>query len=251
MMKKYWGIGVIAILGVNFFTYANAQDFNGIPSYSQTFKENVQLAVTEHPRTSAALATREEQKFREDEARSALYPQIGVDLSGRHRLLNNFEDRFDNITQRSLRDTAANVSLIGRQLIYDGGSTYSRISSAKHAFTAAHEEYAIEASAVALAAVDAHYQILFNRIRKEYHAENVMRHREILDMVNQRFESGRGANQDVTDSDNIIYIRGAEDDAVTSLGQGWVQEADFNIYNVYTAGDATLYVDQDIIQTIS
>lgn len=56
---------------------------------------------------------------------------------------------------------------------------------------------------------------------------------------------------DVTDSDNIIYIRGAEDDAVTSLGQGWVQEADFNIYNVYTAGDATLYVDQDIIQTIS
>ncbi|MBT5766469.1 MAG: hypothetical protein P8O77_02160 [Emcibacteraceae bacterium] len=145
MMKKYWGIGVIAILGVNLFTYANAQDFNGIPSYSQTFKENVQLAVTEHPRTSAARATREEQKFREDEARSALYPQIGVDLSGRHRLLNNFEDRFDN----------------------------------------------------------------------------------------------------------IIYIRGAEDDAVTSLGQGWVQEADFNIYNVYTAGDATLYVDQDIIQTIS
>ena len=205
-MKNYWGIGVIAILGVNLFSYANAQDFNGIPSYSQTFKENVQLAVTEHPRTSAALATREEQKFREDEARSALYPQIGVDLSGRHRLLNNFEDRFDNITQRSLRDTAANVSLIGRQLIYDGGSTYSRISSAKHAFTAAHEEYTIEASAVALAAVDAHYQVLFNRIRKEYHAENVMRHREILDMVNQRFESGRGANQDVTLMESRLAI---------------------------------------------
>ena len=192
------GISVVAILGLNLFTITNAQDFSGVPSYSQTFKENVQLATSKYPRTSAALATREEQKYREDEARSALYPQISIDLSGRHRVLNNFEDRFDNITQRILRDTAANVSLIGRQLIYDGGSKYSGISSARYAFTAAHEEYALEASAVALAAVEAHYQVLFQRMRKDIQFENVTIYREILDMVNQRYESGRGANQDVT-----------------------------------------------------
>ncbi len=202
MKKKYLGIVwwscLFACSQLHSVVAQEGSDFVGMPSYSQTFKENVQLAVSEHPRTSAALAMREEQKYREDEARSALYPQIGVDLSGRHRLVDNFEDRFDNITQRSLRDTAANVSLVGRQLLFDGGSTYSRISSARHAFTAAHEEYAREASAVALAAVDAHYYVIFQRLRKEYHTENVMRHREILDMVNQRFESGRGANQDVT-----------------------------------------------------
>lgn len=90
------------------------------------------------------------------------------------------------------------MALVGRQLLYDGGSTFARISSARFAFTAAHEEYSLEASAVALAAVEAHYQVLFQRMRKEFHQENVMRHREILEMVNQRFESGRGANQDVT-----------------------------------------------------
>ena len=100
---------------MNLLSHAGAQDFTGVRSYSQTFKENIHLAVSEHPNTSAALASREEQKYHEDGARSALYPQIGVDLSGRHRLLNNCEDRVDNITQRSLRDTAANVSVVGGQ----------------------------------------------------------------------------------------------------------------------------------------
>ena len=172
--------------------------FPSAPAYSQTFKENVQLAVNDHPRTSAAIAMRDEQRYVEDEARSALYPQIGIDLSGRHRISENYEDRFDNINQRSLRETAANASLVGRQLLFDGGSTYSRISSARLSFTAAHEEYSLEASAIALAASEAHYYMLLQKIRKEYHHENVARHREILDMVNQRFESGRGANQDVT-----------------------------------------------------
>ena len=177
---------------------SSVREFKIETSYSQIFKNNVQLAVSEHPRTSAALALRDEQKYVEDKARAALYPQIGVDLSGRHRLADNFEDRFDNITQRSLRDTAANVSVVGRQLLFDGGSTFSRISSARYSFTAAQEEYSLEASAVALAAVEAHYHVLFQRMRKDYYQENVNRHREILDMVNQRFESGRGANQDVT-----------------------------------------------------
>lgn len=202
MTNKYWGIGAIA-MSLAFTTpiVVKAQensDFVTVPAYSQTFKENIQLAVGEHPRISAALAVREEQKYREDEARSALFPTVGIDVSGRHRIFDNFENRFDNINQRSLRDTAANVALVGRQLLYDGGSTFARISSARFAFTAAHEEYSLEASAVALAAVEAHYQVLFQRMRKEFHQENVMRHREILEMVNQRFESGRGANQDVT-----------------------------------------------------
>ncbi|MDG1707378.1 MAG: TolC family protein [Emcibacteraceae bacterium] len=93
------------------------------------------MAVSEHPRTSAALAMRDEQKYVENEARSALYPQIGVDLSGRHRIADNFEERFDNITQRSLRDTAANVSIIGRQLLFDGGSTYSRMYPVRTSWT--------------------------------------------------------------------------------------------------------------------
>jgi len=200
ILKIQFRFGLISLFLILGQKYSLAQElvFSAVPSYSQTFKNNVQLAINEHPRAAAAIAMREEQKYIEDEARSALYPQIGVDLSGRHRFADNYEDRFDNITQRSLRETAANVSLTGRQLIYDGGSTFSRISSARYAFTAAHEEYALETSAIALAATEAHYHMLLQKVRKEYHHENVSRHREILDMVNQRFESGRGANQDVT-----------------------------------------------------
>lgn len=182
------------------------QDFDAQPAYSQIFKENVQIAVTEHPRTSAAQAARDEQRYQEEEARAALYPTIGVDLSGRHRIADNFEDRFDNITQRSLRDTAANVSLIGRQLLFDGGSTSSRIAAARHAFTAAHEEYSYEASAVALAAVEAHYYVLYETLRRELHRENVARHGELLDMVQLRFESGRGPNRDVTLMESRLAI---------------------------------------------
>lgn len=173
-------------------------NFDGKLAYTQIFKENIATAVAEHPRTAAARAMRDEQRYQEDEARAALYPQIGIDLNGRHRIVNNFEDRFDNITQRSLRDTAANVSLVGRQLLYDGGSTSSKIASARYAFSAANEEYGYESSAVALAAVEAHYYVLYERTRNEYHRENVARHREILEMVNERFKSGRGPNRDVT-----------------------------------------------------
>tara|TARA_B110000858_G_scaffold193763_1_gene246892 strand:+ start:1166 stop:2533 length:1368 start_codon:yes stop_codon:yes gene_type:complete len=169
-----------------------------LPAYSQIFKENVQIAVAEHPRTAAAVAARDKMRFEEDEARAGLYPQVYVDLTGRQRVADNFEERFDNITQRSLRDTAANISLVGRQLLYDGGTTSSRISAARYAFTAAHEEYSHEASSVAMAAVDSHYYVLYQRLRREIHQKNITRHREILNMVQEKFNSGRGTNQDVT-----------------------------------------------------
>ena len=137
-------------------------------------------------------------RFEEDEARAGLYPHVYVDLTGRQRVADNFEERFDNITQRSLRDTAANISLVGRQLLYDGGTTSSRISAARYAFTAAHEEYSHEASSVAMAAVDSHYYVLYQRLRREIHQKNITRHREILNMVQEKFNSGRGTNQDVT-----------------------------------------------------
>lgn len=236
MNKKYWGIGAtLAIILLSPY-HVFAQDANSTsaidatPSYSQTFKENVRIAVEEHPRTAAAAAMRDEQRYQQNEARAALFPQIGVDLSGRHRLADNFEDRFDNITQRSLRDTAANVSLVGRQLIYDGGSTSSRIASARHAFSAAQEEYSMEASLVALAAVEAHYHVLFQRLRREYHIENVDRHRDILDMVNQRFESGRGPNRDVT----MMQSRLAIAETQSSRAQMNLQEAVSHYEEVYS-----------------
>lgn len=218
MFRKYWGSCFVA-LSMTLLAQPEIQaqentevdgQFDGVPSYTQTFKENVGIAVTEHPRTAAAIAMRDERRFQQNEARAGLFPQIEVGLTGRHRLADNFEDRFDNITQRSLRDTAANVSLTGRQLVYDGGSTSSKIASARHAFTAAHEEYSLEASSIALAAVEAHYYVLLQRLRRTYHQENVARHREILDMVGERFESGRGPNRDVTLMESRLAIAETE-----------------------------------------
>ena len=239
MTKKYWGPVIVAMsltLLAQLETHAqensesSVNQFDVVPSYSQAFKENVAAAVAEHPRVFAAIAMRDEQRFQQNEARAGLYPQLEIGLTGRQRLADNFEDRFDNIDQRSLRDTAANVSITGRQLIYDGGSTKSKIASARHAFTAAHEEYSLEASTVALAAVEAHYHVLMQRLRRTYQQENVTRHREILDMVNIRFESGRGPNRDVT----LMQSRLAIAETQQSRAQMDLEEATSYYMEVYS-----------------
>lgn len=60
---------------------------------------------------------------------------------------------------------------------------------------------------------------------------------------------------DVTDGGNLLIIAGDANDSVNSTGQGWVaggtQNVDGQDYDVYTSGASTLYIDEDIIQTIS
>ncbi len=167
------------------------------PTYAQIFKENIRVAVANHPRIASAIAARDSLKYQQKEAEAALYPQLDVGLSGRHRMLESFEDRFDNITERSRRKTSANASITGSQLLYDGGETFSRINSARHAFGAAHGEYTLETSSVALIAIEAHYQVLYHRQRVRLHQQNVDRHLNILQKVKLRYTSGRGSNRDV------------------------------------------------------
>lgn len=60
---------------------------------------------------------------------------------------------------------------------------------------------------------------------------------------------------DVTDGDNMLIISGSVNENVNSIAEGWVQGADQIIsggnYHSYTAGGATLLIDDDIIQMIS
>lgn len=59
----------------------------------------------------------------------------------------------------------------------------------------------------------------------------------------------------VTDSENDLVISGDAGDSVSSTGQSWVQGADTyienDVYNVYTSGSATLFIDEDLNLTIS
>ncbi|MBT5185895.1 MAG: TolC family protein [Kordiimonadaceae bacterium] len=177
---------------------ASAQDnINTQPSYTVIFKEKVAQAVQNHPQASAAIAARDSEKFRQREARAGLYPTLDMDFSGRYRMSESFEDRFDNIVERSRRKSSAYASLIGRQLLYDSGQTSSRIDSAKHAFSAAHGEYSLTASAIALLAVEVHFDVLFQTERNQLHDRIISDHNEMLEKVKLRFESGRGLSRDV------------------------------------------------------
>jgi len=166
-------------------------------AYGQIFKENIQSAVANHPRTAAAIALRDSFRFREREAKASLYPTLDVGISGRYRMADNFENRFDNITERSQRDTSAHASVTGRQLLFDGGQTSSYVRSSKHSFTAAHEEYSQMASAIALLAVEIHFQVIFQRQRQQLYQDIIADHRNTRDKVKLRFESGRGPERDV------------------------------------------------------
>jgi hypothetical protein len=52
-----------------------------------------------------------------------------------------------------------------------------------------------------------------------------------------------------------LIIAGDANDPVTSTGEAWVAGGTQNVggqdYDVYTSGASTLYIDGDIIQTIS
>lgn len=171
--------------------------YQSVLAYTQIFKENIQAAVANHPGTAAAIALRNSFRYRQREAEAARYPTLDVGLSGRYRIVKNFEDRFDNITERSRRDTSANISLIGRKSLYDAGRTSSLVASAKHSFSAAQEEYGQTVSSIALIAVESHFQVFFQRMRQKMHQEIVTDHRRTLAKVRIRFESGRGPERDV------------------------------------------------------
>lgn len=184
------------------------------PAYTQQFKENIQAAVENHPRTAAAIAQRDSYRFRQREARAGLYPTLDVGVSGRYRLAEDYELRADNITERSRRKQSARASLTGRQLLYDGGQTSSRIASAKHSFTAAHQEYDLTASQVALMAVEMHFQVTYQRDRQKLHGEIIADHKDMLGKVELRYKSGRGAQRDVALLQSRLALAEAEASSV-------------------------------------
>ncbi|MBL4801991.1 MAG: TolC family protein, partial [Emcibacter sp.] len=171
--------------------------YESVPAYTQVFKENIQAAVTNHPRTAAAIALRDSFRYRQREAEAGFYPTLDIGVSGRYRMFDSFEDRFDNITERSRRNRSANATLTGRTLLYDAGRTSSLVASAKHSFTAAHEEYGMTVSSIALTAIEIHFRVVFQRMRQKMHQNIIDDYRETLEKVRSRFDSGRGPGRDV------------------------------------------------------
>lgn len=215
MRAQKWGWHGCLAAGLFFYTFASAshgednqtsgnikQDqsdsaYESVLAYSQIFKENIQAAVANHPRTAAAIALRDSIRYRQREVEAGRYPTLDVGLSGRYRIVKSFEDRFDNITERSRRDTSANISLTGRKSLFDAGRTSNLVASAKYSFAAAQEEYGLTVSSIALIAIESHFHVLFQRILQKMHQEIITDHRGTLDKVKLRYESGRGPERDV------------------------------------------------------
>ncbi len=197
---EYWRIflSYSVIFITNLHPAAALGQDSATPAHTQIFKENIQAAVANHPQVSAAIALRDSLKYQEREAKSDFYPTVEVGISGRYRLAESYENRFDNITERSRRDTSARASLTGRQLLFDAGQTRNRVASAKHVFSAAQEEYGQMASTIALLAVESHFQLLFERHRQILQQEIIEDYRQTRNKVNLRFKSGRGPERDVT-----------------------------------------------------
>jgi len=207
---------------------SGSPDLETSPAYTQIFKENIQAAVANHPRSAAAIALRDSYRYREREARAGRYPTLDVGISGRYRMAEDFEDRFDNITERSRRKTSAHAAVTGQQLLFDGGQTSNRVAGAKHSFTAAHEEYGQMASAIALLAVETHFQLIFQRERQQLHQQIIADHRETLDKVTLRYESGRGPERDVALLESRLALAEAEASSVRKTLEATVSQYEEN-----------------------
>lgn len=179
----------------------------GTPAIAQTvglqaeasapFKDLIRDAVAQHPRVNAAIASHREAKQARREARARYLPTLGLDVAGDASISREFEERFDNIVERSRDRARADIVLRGQQLLYDGGETKARLESASAGIEAREGDVNSVASDVAVSAVTAYLSVIRSRKNLELAWEFERRHQDILTQVQVRYDEGVGALRDV------------------------------------------------------
>lgn len=161
------------------------------------FKDLINDAVAQHPRVNAAISSHREAKQARRETRARYLPTIGLDVAGDATISRNFEERFDNIVERSRDRARADVVLRGQQLLYDGGRTKANLDSASAGVEAREGDVETVAAEVALDAIAAYLNVIRSRKNLELAFEFEQRHQDILAQVQTRYDEGVGALRDV------------------------------------------------------
>ena len=165
-------------------------------SPSDDFIAAVASAVTRHPVLAEATAAAGVARAQRRETRAGLFPTLSASVTGSQSLSRDFIDTSAAV-ERLLPRGRADASLNADQLLFDFGATSGRIAGASARLRAANAEADRAASATALAATQAWYQIIGFQALVELSDALIDRHRTILSSTRARTEAGVGTGGDV------------------------------------------------------
>lgn len=161
------------------------------------FAATIAAAVIRHPRRAEAEARVAVADAERREIRAGLFPVVSASVNGSQSLARDFVDTSAAV-ERLLPRGRADASVGADQLLFDFGATGARIAGAAARRRAAAADADAAATAFALDAVTAWYQVIGYQALVELSGALVDRHRAILSDTRARVAAGLGAGGDTT-----------------------------------------------------
>ncbi|KAB7647516.1 TolC family protein [Polymorphobacter fuscus] len=163
---------------------------------ADAFTAAIAAAVSRHPAVAEAAAGTDTARAQRREVRTGLFPTLSASLVGSQSLARDFVDTsaaVERLLPRGRTDAAINAD----QLVFDFGATGGRIAGASARVRAAAADADRAATATALSAITAWYQLVAYQALTELSDAMIARHRAIVDDTGARVAAGIGAGGDM------------------------------------------------------
>ncbi len=163
---------------------------------AESFRAAIAAAVNRHPSFGEAEAGTSEALANRREARSALFPTLGVSLVGSRSLAREFQGAsapVEALAPRGRTDAIASAD----QMLFDFGATGARIAGASTRLRAARADAARSNTGMALAAIQAWLQLIASQAQLDLSQALVERHRSILADTSARVAAGLASGADI------------------------------------------------------
>ncbi len=204
------------------------------PGMAMTLEEAVKLAVDSHPQVLAFHKAQAVAEQEIGEARARYFPEVNTRVGVGIQSVNNNTTRF-----RRTRGTGGpshvgvlrqDGSVTVNQMLFDGFETPNLVDAARYRFdTSGHQVTDVE-EAIALAVIEAFFEVQRSREVIALAEDNVQTHVEVLDDVTLRAQTGAGNQADVVQAQSRLalartrlteqegLLRDAEADFIEAVG---------------------------------
>jgi adhesin transport system outer membrane protein len=171
---------------------------------SEAFLSLIARSAEDYPTVREALASEDEVRQDRVDAKSALLPQVDLNLSSDGSLVRHFAQGSTNVIEKAQPISRVDAMLSGQQLLYDFGATSSRIKAANAHIRAQGFVAEDAAGTAAINAIAAYYEVFTDQTLVALARSFVERSRNILNDTRLRFEQGYGPGGDVVRAEGQV-----------------------------------------------
>lgn len=197
LLRKKW---LLALVIVGASQTATAQQ-------RMNLQEAASRAVLRHPDVQARLHTLEATSYERNVAFGGYLPTLDLAANvGRNRL-------DDPLATTASRYTERNVSVVLRQLLFDGFATSSDVRRLDHAKRVRYLELLDTSETLALEAVRAYEDVLRYRKLVDYASETYAQHKIVSDQISERTKKGVSRGVDLETASGRLAL--AESNVIT------------------------------------